>query len=196
MPRDLIRRSDRIRRWSGQRAEYPEVRMAVLWLGDEACDDVQLVGGKAANLTRLALGYRVPAGFLHHPRPVPSMADHPRPRAGPESRPEEPRVSSIDVLVTGFHSAAPFQQGRLIPVYRPDSLCDVRWNDRVVLRGRAPGRRLIDRVGRRIPTTSGLVILAVGVLPIAFAGQDVSIPTLFGGLSLVGIGLGLASPGL
>ena len=58
------------------------------------------------------------------------------------------------------------------------------------------GGRLIDRVGRRIPTTSGLVILAVGVLPIAFAGQDVSIPTLFGGLSLVGIGLGLASPGL
>lgn len=58
------------------------------------------------------------------------------------------------------------------------------------------GGRLIDRVGRRILTTSGLVILAVGVLPIAFAGQDVSIPTLFGGLSLVGIGLGLASPGL
>jgi MFS family permease len=81
-------------------------------------------------------------------------------------------------------------------VYRPDSLCDVGWNDRVVLRGRAPGRRLIDRVGRRIPTTSGLVILAVGVLPITFAGQDVSIPTLLGGLSLVGIGLGLASPGL
>jgi len=58
------------------------------------------------------------------------------------------------------------------------------------------GGRLIDRIGRRILTTSGLVILAVGVLPIAFAGQDVSIPTLFGGLSLVGIGLGLASPGL
>ena len=56
--------------------------------------------------------------------------------------------------------------------------------------------RLIDRVGRRIATTSGLVIFAVGVLPIAFAGQDVSIPTLLGGLSLVGIGLGLASPGL
>jgi len=33
-------------------------------------------------------------------------------------------------------------------------------------------------------------------LPIAFVGQDVSIPTLLGGLSLVGIGLGLASPGL
>ena len=58
MPRGLIRRPDRTRRWSGQRAQYPEVRMAILWLGDEACDDVQLVGGKAANLTQLALGYR------------------------------------------------------------------------------------------------------------------------------------------
>jgi len=57
------------------------------------------------------------------------------------------------------------RQGRFIPAYRPDSLCDVRWDDRVVLRG-----RLIDRVGRRISTASGLVILAVGVLPIAFAG--------------------------
>jgi hypothetical protein len=137
MPRGLIRRPDRTRRWSGQRAQYPEVRMAILWLGDEACDDVQLVGGKAANLSRLALGYRVPAGFLHHPRPVPNMADHPRPRAGPESRPEEPRIASIDVLVTGL---APFQQGRFIPAYRHDSLCNVRWNDRVVLSGRAPDR--------------------------------------------------------
>ena len=58
------------------------------------------------------------------------------------------------------------------------------------------GGRLIDMAGRRIPTASALVILAVGGLPIAFAGQDVSIPTLLGGLSLVGVGLGLASPGL
>ena len=58
------------------------------------------------------------------------------------------------------------------------------------------GGRMIDRIGRRIPTTAGLVILAVGVLPIAFAGQDVSIPTLLVGLALVGLGLGLATPGL
>jgi MFS family permease len=58
------------------------------------------------------------------------------------------------------------------------------------------GGRLIDRIGRRIPTTSGLVILSVGVLPIAFAGQDVSTATLLAGLSLVGVGLGLATPGL
>ena len=58
------------------------------------------------------------------------------------------------------------------------------------------GGRLIDRIGRRIPTTSGLVILAVGALPIAFAGQDVSTATLLIGLSLVGLGIGLATPGL
>jgi len=55
---------------------------------------------------------------------------------------------------------------------------------------------MIDRFGRRLPTTLGLVILAVGVLPIALAGQDVSIPTLLAGLALVGLDIGLATPGL
>ena len=41
--------------------------MTILWLGDEACHDVQRVGGKAANLSRLAAGYRVPAGFCITP---------------------------------------------------------------------------------------------------------------------------------
>ena len=41
--------------------------MAILWLGDEACHDVQAVGGKAANLSRLASGYRVPTGFCVTP---------------------------------------------------------------------------------------------------------------------------------
>ena len=58
------------------------------------------------------------------------------------------------------------------------------------------GGRMIDRFGRRLPTTLGLVMLAVGVLPIALAGQDVSIPTLLAGLALVGLGIGLATPGL
>jgi pyruvate,water dikinase len=38
-----------------------------LWLGEEACHDVQLVGGKAANLSRLAADYRVPVGFCMTP---------------------------------------------------------------------------------------------------------------------------------
>jgi pyruvate,water dikinase len=35
----------------------------VLWLGDPAAHDRALVGGKAANLSRLAAGFRVPPGF-------------------------------------------------------------------------------------------------------------------------------------
>jgi len=63
MPRDLIRLPDRTRRWPGQRAEYPEARWAILWLGDVGCDNDQLVGGKTANLSRLTSGYGVPAKF-------------------------------------------------------------------------------------------------------------------------------------
>ena len=37
--------------------------MEILWLGEPACHDRALVGGKAANLSRLAASYRVPAGF-------------------------------------------------------------------------------------------------------------------------------------
>jgi pyruvate,water dikinase len=39
--------------------------MYLLWLGQPACNDVTLVGGKVANLSRLATDYttRVPAGF-------------------------------------------------------------------------------------------------------------------------------------
>ena len=58
------------------------------------------------------------------------------------------------------------------------------------------GGRMIDRFARHLPKTLGLVTLAVGVLPIALAGQDVSIPTLLAGLALVGLGIGLATPGL
>ena len=41
--------------------------MTILWLGDEDCHDVQKVGGKAANLSRLASRYRVPTGFCITP---------------------------------------------------------------------------------------------------------------------------------
>lgn len=36
---------------------------SVLWLGDEACHDPAVVGGKAASLSRLAARYCVPVGF-------------------------------------------------------------------------------------------------------------------------------------
>ena len=37
--------------------------MDILWLDQPACQDVSLVGGKAANLSRLAAAHRVPPGF-------------------------------------------------------------------------------------------------------------------------------------
>src|SRR4051812_4954951 len=35
----------------------------IVWLGEPACTDLSLVGGKVANLSRLAATYRVPSGF-------------------------------------------------------------------------------------------------------------------------------------
>src|SRR5687768_7734353 len=37
--------------------------MNILWLGDSNCQDVLLVGGKAANLSRLVADFCVPPGF-------------------------------------------------------------------------------------------------------------------------------------
>ena len=37
--------------------------MNILWLGDLDCDQVALVGGKTAHLSRLAAIHRVPSGF-------------------------------------------------------------------------------------------------------------------------------------
>ena len=58
------------------------------------------------------------------------------------------------------------------------------------------GGRMIDRFGRRLPTTIGMVLLTVGVVPIAIGGSDVSITVLIFGLSLVGLGIGMSTPGL
>ncbi|MDA0262733.1 MAG: PEP/pyruvate-binding domain-containing protein [Chloroflexi bacterium] len=41
--------------------------MTILWLGDGDCHETGRVGGKAANLSRLAAGFRVPAGFCLTP---------------------------------------------------------------------------------------------------------------------------------
>jgi phosphoenolpyruvate synthase/pyruvate phosphate dikinase len=37
--------------------------MNIIWLGQKGCDDVARVGGKAANLSRVAASHRVPPGF-------------------------------------------------------------------------------------------------------------------------------------
>ena len=58
------------------------------------------------------------------------------------------------------------------------------------------GGRLADRFGRRLPTVSGLTLLAMGAVPIAIGGAEVSMAALLVGLLLVGSGLALATPGL
>jgi pyruvate,water dikinase len=42
---------------------YKESLPDLRWLGHAACDDVSMVGGKVASLSRLAAAYRVPPGF-------------------------------------------------------------------------------------------------------------------------------------
>ena len=37
--------------------------MNIIWLDDAGCRDVSCVGGKVANLSRLASTYQVPTGF-------------------------------------------------------------------------------------------------------------------------------------
>ena len=58
------------------------------------------------------------------------------------------------------------------------------------------GGQLADRWGRRWPAVGGLLILTVGLLPLALAGGAVAVSTLVGSLSIAGIGLGLAWAGI
>jgi len=58
------------------------------------------------------------------------------------------------------------------------------------------GGRFVDRLGRRAPTTLGLLLMTIGVAPIEPAGSDITLSLLALGLSFVGLGLGLASLGL
>ncbi len=58
------------------------------------------------------------------------------------------------------------------------------------------GGHLADRWGRRWPAVGGLLLLTLGLLPLALAGGGVALPTLVGSLSIAGIGLGLAWAGI
>jgi DHA2 family methylenomycin A resistance protein-like MFS transporter len=60
----------------------------------------------------------------------------------------------------------------------------------------SPGGRLADRYGRRLPTIAGLALLTLGAVPMAMAGADIMLPALVLGLVCVGIGIGMAMPGL
>ena len=58
------------------------------------------------------------------------------------------------------------------------------------------GGRLADRLGRRLPSTAGLAVMTTGALLIALEGSDISLVMLVVGLTLVGSGLAVATPGL
>ena len=59
------------------------------------------------------------------------------------------------------------------------------------------GGRLSDTFGRRLPTTVRLALLALGIAPMAVTGADVAdLPVLVISVVFVGIGVGLAAPGL
>ena len=48
----------------------------ILWLDDPGCQDVSRVGGKVANLSRLAAKYRVPPGFCLTTKAFQAWVDH------------------------------------------------------------------------------------------------------------------------
>ena len=58
------------------------------------------------------------------------------------------------------------------------------------------GGRLADRFGRRLPTSVGLALMALGGLLMALIGTGITLSALVGSLALVGTGLGLSMPGL
>jgi pyruvate,water dikinase len=55
--------SQRKSEFTNKKVKKGTKRMELAWLGEEACHDLLLVGGKAAHLSRLAARYRVPPGF-------------------------------------------------------------------------------------------------------------------------------------
>ena len=58
------------------------------------------------------------------------------------------------------------------------------------------GGRLADRYGRRRPVAAGLTLSATGLLILALAGADITIPLLLASLTVLGTGLGISSSGL
>ena len=58
------------------------------------------------------------------------------------------------------------------------------------------GGWLADTFGRWLPAIVGLAVLTLGAVPMAVAGAEIMLPPLVVGLVFVGIGIGMAMPGL
>ncbi len=81
----------------------------MVWLGESACTDVELVGGKAASLGRLASSFRVPPGFCVTTR-AHVAAGQP---TGADGLPELPSQTSADVA--GAYATLAQQVGKEAP---------------------------------------------------------------------------------
>lgn len=53
--------------------------------------------------------------------------------------------------------------------------------------------RLSDRIGRRVPIVTGLLLLAAGLLVLSGLGERSELPLIIGGLALAGIGIGFTT---
>ena len=58
------------------------------------------------------------------------------------------------------------------------------------------GGRAVDRFGRKAPTILGLALVSAGSAPLALEGASIDVPLLMASLSVAGLGLGFAWPGL
>jgi len=58
------------------------------------------------------------------------------------------------------------------------------------------GGRLSDYSGKRLPNLAGLMLLTLGLLPLAALGEEIELPTLVILLALVGTGIGFCSVSL
>ncbi|MDP6452862.1 MAG: MFS transporter, partial [SAR202 cluster bacterium] len=58
------------------------------------------------------------------------------------------------------------------------------------------GGALADRHGRRVPAVIGLALVAIGAAPISVSGGGITLAPLLAGLALIGLGIGLSTPGL
>jgi EmrB/QacA subfamily drug resistance transporter len=58
------------------------------------------------------------------------------------------------------------------------------------------GGWLADTCGRRLPTMAGLALVSLGTVPMAVTGAEILLPLLVVGLAFVGMGIGVATPGL
>ena len=92
---------------------------------------------------------------------------------------------SVPLLLASRSASATWQTGLVLTVMLG-----------AMIVGSPLGGRLADRFGRRLPTTVGLALLTLGTVPMAVAGAVIRLQPLVLSLACVGMGVGMAMPGL